>query len=58
VHAQQIIVMDKGRIVERGTHAELLRAGGLFAQMWALQQQRAAQVEDAPEVVVASEGGR
>jgi ATP-binding cassette subfamily B protein len=41
VHAQQIIVMDHGRIVERGTHAELLRAGGLFAQMWALQQQRA-----------------
>ena len=41
VHAQQIIVMDHGRIVERGTHAELLRASGLFAQMWALQQQRA-----------------
>jgi ATP-binding cassette subfamily B protein len=38
VHAQQIIVMDRGRIVERGTHAELLRAQGLFAQMWALQQ--------------------
>ncbi|WJF90711.1 ABC transporter ATP-binding protein/permease [Paraburkholderia bonniea] len=48
VHAQQIIVMDKGRIVERGTHAELLRANGLFAQMWALQQ-RAAQ---GAEVVV------
>ncbi|SAL22687.1 ABCB family ABC transporter ATP-binding protein/permease [Caballeronia telluris] len=41
VHAQQIIVMDHGRIVERGTHADLLLAGGLFAQMWALQQQRA-----------------
>ncbi|WP_322105715.1 ABC transporter ATP-binding protein/permease [Paraburkholderia sp. J41] len=41
VHAEQIIVMDHGRIVERGTHAELLRAGGLYAQMWALQQQRA-----------------
>ena len=40
---EQIIVMDHGRIVERGTHAELLRAGGLFAQMWALQQQRAAE---------------
>ncbi|MFM0140276.1 ABCB family ABC transporter ATP-binding protein/permease [Caballeronia grimmiae] len=43
VHAQQIIVMDHGRVVERGTHAELLRADGLFAQMWALQQQRAAE---------------
>lgn len=41
VHAQQIIVMDHGRIVERGTHAELLRADGHYAQMWALQQQRA-----------------
>ena len=57
VHAQQIIVMDRGRIVERGTHAELLRDGGLFAQMWALQQQRAAQAEDEPEVVVADEAG-
>lgn len=43
VHAQQIIVMDHGRIVERGTHADLLLAGGLFSQMWALQQQRAAE---------------
>ena len=43
VHAQQIIVMDHGRIVERGTHAELLAAGGHYAQMWALQQQRAAE---------------
>ncbi|OXC80644.1 ABCB family ABC transporter ATP-binding protein/permease [Caballeronia sordidicola] len=41
VHAQQIIVLDHGRIVERGTHAELLRAGGLFSQMWALQQRSA-----------------
>ncbi len=46
VHAQQIIVMDRGRIVERGTHAQLLRAGGLFAQMWALQQQRTEQAAD------------
>ena len=43
VHAQQIIVMDHGRIVERGTHAQLLSAGGHYAQMWALQQQKAAE---------------
>jgi ATP-binding cassette subfamily B protein len=49
VHAEQIIVMDHGRIVERGTHAELLEAGGAFAQMWALQQRAAsrARVESA-----------
>ena len=37
--ANQILVMDQGRIVERGTHRVLLEAGGLYAQMWALQQQ-------------------
>jgi len=37
--ADQILVMDHGRIVERGTHRELLEADGLYAQMWALQQQ-------------------
>jgi ABC-type transport system involved in Fe-S cluster assembly fused permease/ATPase subunit len=45
IHAQQILVMDAGRIVERGTHHELLARDGLYAQMWALQQQRAAVVE-------------
>src|SRR6185369_10741983 len=37
--ADQILVMDGGRIVERGTHRALLEAGGQYAQMWALQQQ-------------------
>ena len=37
--ADQILVMDHGRIAERGAHRELLDAGGLYAQMWALQQQ-------------------
>ncbi|PLZ01661.1 metal ABC transporter permease [Burkholderia sp. WAC0059] len=49
VHAQQIIVMDHGRIVERGTHAQLLRAGGLFAQMWALQQRAQSETAEAKE---------
>jgi len=35
--ADQILVLDQGRIVERGRHRELLAAGGLYAQMWALQ---------------------
>ncbi len=40
MHADQILVMDAGRIVERGSHAELLAADGRYAQMWRLQQQR------------------
>ena len=39
VDANQILVMDQGRIVERGTHQELLAQHGLYGQMWALQQQ-------------------
>ena len=37
VDANQIIVLDQGRIVERGTHASLLEAGGTYAAMWAMQ---------------------
>jgi ATP-binding cassette subfamily B protein len=37
--ADQILVMEEGRIVERGTHDALLAAGGHYAQMWRLQQQ-------------------
>ncbi len=36
--AHQILVMEHGRIVERGTHAELLAMNGRFAEMWRLQQ--------------------
>jgi ABC-type transport system involved in Fe-S cluster assembly fused permease/ATPase subunit len=37
--ADQILVMEHGRIVERGTHNDLLTRGGTYANMWALQQQ-------------------
>jgi ATP-binding cassette subfamily B protein len=37
VDAHEILVMDAGRIVERGTHAALLAANGRYAEMWALQ---------------------
>ena len=37
--ADQIVVMDKGRIIERGNHQELLAAKGFYAHMWELQQQ-------------------
>lgn len=37
--ADEILVMDAGQIVERGTHAELLARNGRYARMWALQQE-------------------
>ena len=48
--ADQILVMDKGRIIERGSHQELLAARGFYFHMWELQQQeeqtRAHQADD------------
>ncbi len=40
VNADQIIVMDQGRIVERGTHQTLLNASGTYANMWSMQQRQ------------------
>lgn len=37
--ADQILVMDQGRIIERGNHQQLLTTNGAYARMWALQQQ-------------------
>jgi ATP-binding cassette subfamily B protein len=41
VDADEIVVMDRGRIVERGRHADLLARGGRYAEMWRLQETEA-----------------
>ena len=59
VNAHQILVLDHGRIIERGTHATLLAAGGLYAQMW-LRQQAGGDDEGAsplPDATAADEAG-
>ena len=38
VNADEIVVLDAGQVAERGTHSELLRQQGLYADMWARQQ--------------------
>ncbi len=40
VHAHQILVMEHGQITERGTHNELVAAGGQYAQMWQIQKRQ------------------
>ncbi|RMD00688.1 ABC transporter ATP-binding protein/permease [Aquitalea palustris] len=42
VDADQIIVMEDGRVLERGTHRELIEHGGRYAEMWHLQQEQQA----------------
>ena len=53
VDAHEILVMDAGQIVERGTHAQLLAAQGRYAQMWALQQSAEPSTEPAAEAIPA-----
>ncbi|NMM36559.1 MAG: ABC transporter ATP-binding protein/permease [Glaciimonas sp.] len=48
--AQQILVLDHGRIIERGTHTALLAADGAYAQMWQRQQARQDELLDSSPV--------
>jgi ABC-type transport system involved in Fe-S cluster assembly fused permease/ATPase subunit len=51
VNADQIVVLDQGRVVERGTHDQLLDHGGLYAELW----QRQAEAQLAEEIAQAAE---
>jgi ATP-binding cassette subfamily B protein len=43
VDADQIVVLESGRIIERGRHAELISRGGRYAELWELQAKEAAE---------------
>jgi ATP-binding cassette, subfamily B, heavy metal transporter len=46
VDADQILVLEEGRVIERGRHAELLAAKGRYAELWELQAREAKQIPD------------
>jgi ATP-binding cassette subfamily B protein len=52
--ADAIVVLDEGRVAERGTHEELLAADGLYANLWAVQ---AGETDDLPERLLDRAGG-
>ncbi len=51
IDADEILVLEDGRVVERGRHGELLVKGGVYSAMWARQQQAAAAAEEARQLV-------
>ena len=56
VDADEVIVLDKGQVAERGTHGELLAKGGLYAALWNRQRQVDEAREKLKEIQVEAEG--
>ena len=38
MEADEILVLDEGKVIERGLHEDLIKSGGWYAQMWQMQQ--------------------
>ncbi|BDI28246.1 SAV1866 family putative multidrug efflux ABC transporter [Capsulimonas corticalis] len=55
LHADKIVVMDKGRIVEQGKHADLLANGGLYYELYKAQFEHALSVHDAAKEILNEE---
>jgi ATP-binding cassette subfamily B protein len=58
INASEILVLEQGRIVERGNHSQLLALRGIYAQMWSLQQQEQQLRQIEGEMVVRQVGER
>jgi ATP-binding cassette, subfamily B, heavy metal transporter len=55
VSADEILVMDQGRIIERGTHNDLVGANGAYAEMWHRQKEAADEIEKIQEIFAGDE---
>ncbi len=54
MHADKIVVLDQGKIVEQGTHAELLKKGGLYYHLYMAQFSHALEVHDSAKTILST----